>query len=59
MIEMYCDRCDRLVEPDVNGGVRLKLGKKEYVFHLCETCQGKLLKEIGQTFTEGNTWREV
>lgn len=59
MIEMYCDRCDKLVEPDVNGGVRLKLGKKEYVFHLCDPCQGLLLKEIKKSFADGNTWREV
>lgn len=59
MIEMYCDHCDDLIDPEINGGVRLKLGKKEYVFHLCDQCQVLLRNEIKEVFLEGSYWREV
>lgn len=59
MIEMYCDHCDELVDPDVNGGVRLKLGKKEFVFHLCDSCQELLRKKVKEDFLEGTAWREL
>ena len=58
-IEMYCDHCDDLIDPEINGGVRLKLGKKEYVFHLCEKCQILLRNEVKEVFLEGSYWREV
>lgn len=56
---MYCDHCDDLIDPEINGGVRLKLGKKEYVFHLCDQCQVLLRNEIKEVFLEGSYWREV
>lgn len=59
MIEMFCDRCDKLIPENVPGGVRLKMGKVEYVFHLCGDCQEKLRVEIKRTFMEGSDWREI
>lgn len=59
MIEMYCDHCDELIDENVNGGVRLKLGKKEYVFHLCAQCQALLKKDIKEVFLDGASWRET
>jgi len=58
-IEMYCDRCEDLVNPNVSGGVRLKMGKKEYVFHLCLACQALLQKEVKEVFLKGAEWREM
>ncbi len=58
-IEMFCDHCDDLVDEHINGGVRLKLGKKEYVFHLCEQCQNLLKKEVKEVFLAEADWREV
>lgn len=58
-IEMYCDHCNEFIEPEVNGGVRLKLGKKEFVFHLCQDCQVLLRNEIKEVFLAGSTWRET
>jgi RNase P subunit RPR2 len=56
---MYCDHCDDLVDENVNGGVRLKLGKKEYVFHLCGPCQELLKKDVKEVFLEKSEWREI
>ena len=58
-IEMYCDRCDNLIAEEVPGGVRLKMGKKEYVFHLCETCQKLLRLQVKDSFIKGSDWREI
>lgn len=58
MIEMYCDHCEELIDEAVSGGVRLKTGKKEYTFHLCERCQGKLRKQV-LAFIQGGPWRET
>jgi RNase P subunit RPR2 len=58
-IEMFCDHCEKLIPHDINGGVRLKLGKKEYTFHLCGECQVLLRKEIKEVFLDGADWREV
>ena len=58
-IEMFCDRCEELVDENINGGVRLKMGKKEYIFHLCADCQVLLRKEIKDVFLGGAAWRET
>lgn len=58
-IEMFCDRCKQLVDPSINGGVRLKVGKKEYIFHLCGDCQEDLRKEVKEEFLGGANWKEV
>lgn len=58
-IEMYCDHCDELIDAEISGGVRLKLGKKEYVFHLCALCQNLLRQEVKDVFLNGAPWREV
>lgn len=58
-IDMYCDHCEELVPENEPGGVRLKMGKREYVFHLCLTCQELLRKEIKEQFLDNNAWREV
>lgn len=58
-IEMYCDHCEVFISPEVNGGVRLKLGKKEYVFHLCDKCQVLLRNDIKVVFLDDREWREV
>lgn len=57
-INMICDRCEKLVDPEINGGARLRLGKREFVFHLCEHCQEALRREIEGTFLT-ILWREV
>lgn len=59
MIRMSCDRCGALVDPDINGAVRLKMGKKEYVFHLCLTCQTELRREVKEDFLAGAAWKET
>jgi len=59
-IEMFCDRCEELIDENVPGGVRLKMGKKEYVFHLCEGCQGLLKIEVKKNFiNKDSDWREI
>lgn len=58
-IEMKCDACEMIIPPEINGGVRLKMGKKEYVFHLCAACQNDLREEIKEEFLSGRDWREV
>jgi len=57
-IEMFCDRCETLIDHTVNGGVRLKMGKREYVFHLCGACQ-QLLREEVQAFLKAGEWKEA
>ena len=57
-INMICDRCEKLVDPEINGGARLRLGKKEYIFHLCETCQDLLRAQVRDDFLK-NEWREM
>lgn len=59
MLECFCDHCDEFVQPDINAGVRLKLGKKEYVFHLCAACQELLKREVKEVFLDGASWRET
>lgn len=58
-IDMYCDRCEQLIDPQINGGVRLKMGRKEYTFHLCELCQQKLRTEVKEVFLGGAAWKEA
>ena len=58
-IEMFCDRCRQLIDPDISGGVRLKMGRKEYVFHLCAECQQLLRTEVKEVFLGGVEWKEV
>jgi hypothetical protein len=45
-IEMYCDHCGNLIEADKNGGCRIRLGKKEYSFHLCPEHQEEFLSRL-------------
>lgn len=58
LIEIFCDHCEDFVDPQVPAGVRLKLGKKEYVFHLCDKCQELLKNEIKEVFLDGADWSE-
>jgi RNase P subunit RPR2 len=58
-ITMTCDHCKEVVSPDINGGVRLRLGKKEYVFHLCDECQELLRRHIKENFLNGSSWKEI
>ena len=58
-IKMICDRCGVLVDPEINGGARLRLGKKEYVFHLCEACQELLRTQVRDEFLTSSEWREM
>lgn len=58
-INMICDHCEQLIDPEINGGARLRLGKKEYVFHLCDRCQELLRQQVGDVFLKDSTWREV
>lgn len=57
-IKMSCDRCRQLIDPEVNGGVRLKMGRKEYTFHLCAGCQQDLRRELKEDFLNGSEWKE-
>ena len=58
-IEMFCDRCKQLIDQEVNGGVRLKMGKREFVFPLCAECQQLLRKEVKDVFLGGVAWKEA
>ena len=54
MIEMYCDSCGCLVDADVHGAVRLKMGRKEFTFHLCGACQDDFEKHLQELVTKGH-----
>lgn len=56
-IAMTCDHCKKLIDPNVSGGVRLKMGGKEYTFHLCSDCQELLRVEVKDTFLGGRPWK--
>lgn len=43
---MTCDACGREVPGDFNGSVRVRLGKVEYAFHLCEGHQEALFEHL-------------
>ena len=58
-IAMTCDHCKKLIDPEIVGGVRLKMGKKEYTFHLCGDCQVLLRKEVKDKFLGGAGWKET
>ena len=56
-IKMFCDKCLNRIDPNVSGGVRLKMGGREFIFHLCTDCQVLLRKEVKENFLSSD-WRE-
>lgn len=46
MIVMHCDRCGEEIPTNESGGCRVKLGRDEYIFHLCEEGQDDVLAMI-------------
>lgn len=57
-IDMYCDACEKLIDSHVSGGVRVKTGKREIVFHLCGPCQERYRKTTKE-FIKGRPWKEA
>lgn len=57
-IRMLCDHCGEEIAADVNGGVRVRTGKRELAFHLCGAHQ-VILREFINDFCKKGTAREV
>lgn len=57
VITMHCDACGGEIPQNVNGGARLKLGNREYVFHLCQQDRDKL-RDLVNDFLDASPWQE-
>jgi hypothetical protein len=55
---MYCDHCGDEIDAGINGGVRVRTGKRELAFHLCEEHQDAL-REFCKSFCGNDPPREV
>lgn len=56
-IRMSCDHCQKVIDENVSGGVRLKTGRREVTFHLCGPCQALYRKQTKE-FIGGRPWKE-